>query len=389
MQAIWGSKLSGFTTTNAARDVGEVIAATMQPGDDILINGGSYGSIWSNRYMQLYPDQAQANVMDAFAVGLLLTHDDVYFNQLGERWLKACSADAVCGSKLGSDAWGLTKTLLTKLESGFCPEIVAQGWTRAELHKFWSFFMYRADFRAVMTPMIYRMNRCGSHDITALQTMRNAFTGQEPPPTAAQRYFSMMLLGHVMLSELWEDPAPPPSELLAFEASATIAHQIAAPLGQLHASWPRYAKDKYAGGLAQPSTAILILRGEFDFIPMTAIQPAVNHFQQGMNFIEVPNEPHGHYQIAPIGGGVPCAAKLRTAFLTNPTAALDTSCLGQVPPLEFAPGPQLSQAAFGTTDPWEAGAVNAASVPADFMQRRADFQTEFNRFVRTIPARSE
>jgi pimeloyl-ACP methyl ester carboxylesterase len=352
MIAEWEGKLDGFTITNAARDVGEVIAATSTPDDDILVNGGSYGSIWANRYLQIYPDQADGVVMDAFAVGLALTRDDVYFNQLGEKWMTACAVDPICGAALGPDPFQRMTDAVDGLEAGACPEIAAQGWDRAELHLFWSFFLYTWDLRSLIAPMALRIDRCEPRDVVALQNLRDIFT-QPSQPTAAQRYFSMMLLTHIMLSELWEDPAPPASELADIEANATIAHGIVATAAELYPSWPRYPLDDYAGGLAETTTPVLMMRGGYDFIPLAAIQPAIDHFSNGNNLLDVPGAPHGHYAAPQIGGGLSCSAIVRGQFFADPTATLDLSCLDEVAPLPMVPPSDLSDAVFGTPDPYQ------------------------------------
>ncbi len=363
LKAEWGDDLSGFTTTQAARDIGEVIEAVRQPGDDILVTGGSYGSIWANRYLQMYPDQATGVVLDAFAVGLLLTRDDQYFNDLGQRWMDACALDAECGAKLGPDPWQVMTDAIAGLESGSCPEIAAQGWTRAELHVFWSFFFYTWEYRSLIAPMVYRLDRCAPADVAAFQILHDVFT-QPQEPTAAQRYFSMMLSTHVMLSELWEDPPPSADELIAYQASANVAHGIAARAQELYDAWPRYSKDEYAGLFAATEVPILMVRGAYDFIPLTSIQPAVDHFaDQGARFVEVPNAPHSPYAAPSVSGSGSCGAAIRGQFWADPTATLDTSCLANVAPLPLVPSSGLSEAAFGFNDPWDGGIPNVAPQP--------------------------
>ncbi len=348
----WGSKLDGFTITNAARDIGEVIAAISKPDDDILINGGSYGAIWGNRYLQLYPDQADGVVLDAFAVGLLLTRDDQYFDELGAAFMGACGDDTACGSHFAGDPWVQMQTVVDDIETGFCPEVVAAGWTRAELHKFWAFFLYTWDYRSLMAPMVHRMTRCEPRDIEALTNMYQVFN-QPGSPKASDRHFSIMLSTQIMLSELWEDPAPSAQELADFQANATIAHGIVARAQAIYDTWPRYPKDEFADIFAETTTPVLVVRGEYDFIPRDGVLPAMNHFSNGNNVLEIPGAPHNPYAAPPIAGATQCGVAVRTAFFGDPTTTLDLSCTSEIAPVLFEPPADLSSAAFGTTDPWD------------------------------------
>lgn len=380
MKMEWGDNVLGFTTTNAARDVGEVIEATRKADDKILVSGGSYGSMWANRYLQIYPDQSSGVVLDAFAVGLLLTRDDQYFNELGQRWMDACGADPVCGAKLGPDPWGAMTAALGALESGACPEILAQGWDRDELHLFWSFFFYTWEYRSLIAPMVYRIARCEPRDVTAMQNLRDVFT-QPMAPTASQRFFSMLLSTHVMLSELWEDPPPTAAELEAYQSAANVAHGIAAPAQALYDAWPRYPKDAYAGGLADTNVPILMMRGEYDFIPMSAIEPAVEHFSSTGTFVEIPGSPHSPYAAPPAMGGPSCGTQILVQFFADPAATLDTSCTTEVAALPLVPSAQLSAAAFGVADPWEGTPASLAIQRGDGAIGRAS--AELARFRHT------
>lgn len=355
----YGDTLAGYTTTNAARDVGELIELTKQPDQLVIVLGASYGSTWGNRYLQIYPDQADGIMLDAFAVDLKMTRDDWFFNALGQRWMEACAADATCGQKLGPDPWATMTQAIDNLDSGGCPEIAAQGWTRAELHKFWSFFFYTWEYRSLIAPMVYRLGRCEARDVAAFQTLHDVFT-QPQEPTAAQRYFSMMLSTHIMLSELWEDPPPALAELEDYQASANVAHRLAVPAQAVYDAWPRYDKDGYVGGLGVTDKPVLMMHGQYDFIPIAEIQPIIDHYLQGNGtYVEIPNAPHSPYAAPAQGGGPSCAGQVLGQFLADPTMTIDTSCTAEVAPLPFNVSSGLSAAAFGANDEWE-GTPNLA-----------------------------
>jgi hypothetical protein len=96
-----------------------------------------------------------------------------------------------------------------------------------------------------------------------------------------------------------------------------------------------------------------MMRGSYDFIPLEGIQPALDHFANGNNLLVVPGAPHGHYAAPQVGGGQSCSALVRGQFFADPSATLDFSCLDDVAPLPMVPPSDLSEAVFGTTDPYD------------------------------------
>ncbi len=375
--SIYGDTLAGYTTTNAARDVGEVIEAIRNHDELVIVLGASYGSTWGNRYLQIYPEQADGAMLDAFAVDLKMTRDDWFFNALGQRWMQACALEPTCSQKLGADPWATMTQAIESLESGGCPEIAAQGWSRSELHVFWSFFFYTWEYRSLIAPMVYRLARCEPRDVDAFQTLHDVFT-QPQEPTAAQRYFSMMLSTHVMLSELWEDPPPPLAELQDYQASANVAHGLAAPAQGVYDVWPRYEKDGYVGGLGVTDKPVLMMRGQYDFIPIAEIQPVIDHYlSQNGTFVEIPNAPHSPYAAPTEGGGPSCAGQVLGQFLAEPTATIDTSCTSTVAPLPFDVSSPLSNAAFGANDEWDGPTVTVAPLPSSVAVDRERLRRRF------------
>ncbi|MCC7542830.1 MAG: hypothetical protein IT379_41830 [Deltaproteobacteria bacterium] len=50
-----GPELRATTPTGAARDLGALIDATRGAADRVFVHGGSYGTYWAQRYLQLFP----------------------------------------------------------------------------------------------------------------------------------------------------------------------------------------------------------------------------------------------------------------------------------------------------------------------------------------------
>lgn len=349
----WGDRLDHFTLSNAARDVGEVIRATKLPDDDIVIYGGSYGTVWANRLMVLYPGEQGAVVLDAVANDANLDRMDVWLNDLGKNWMDACGADTFCASKLGPDPWATMTTALDALDAGDCPGVSDLGIDRRTLQEWFTALFYQWQFRPLIAPMVYRLARCDASDVDAFQNLLPAFTTQEDP-TVKDRFFSRMLSAHVALSELWTVPAPTAAEISAFRDTANVSHFVPTQLTTVQPGWPVYPLDAAFGLSGDTETPVLILHGQFDFIPQSVADAAAAHFTgPAQTLVTIPNAPHGTFQAPVVGGGPGCASQIFSQFIANPSDPLDTSCTEDVVPLDFEVDTTLSGAIFGTNDAYD------------------------------------
>ncbi len=349
----WGDRLAHFTISNAARDVGEVIRATKRPDDDIVIYGGSYGTVWANRLMVLYPGEQAAVVLDAVANDSELDRMDVWMNDLGKSWMEACAADTFCASKLGPDPWATMTAALDALDAGACPGVTALGVDRPTLQEWFTALFYQWQFRPLITPMVHRLLRCDDSDVAAFENLMPAFTAA-PPPTTKDRFFSRMLSAHISLSELWTEPAPTAAEVAAFRATANVSHFVPTQLTSVQPEWPVYPHDEHFGQSGDTTTPVLILHGQFDFIPQAVADAAAAHFS-GPNqiLVNIPNAPHGTAQAPSASGGQSCSRELFLQFIGQPTEPLDTSCTDDVAALDFEVEAGLSSAIFGTSDAYD------------------------------------
>lgn len=353
MKEEWGDKLDHFTITNAARDVGEVIRATKRPDDDIVIYGGSYGSIWADRLMVLYPGEQAAVALDAIATNAPLDRMDEWFNDLGQRWMAACGADAFCSSKLGPDPWATMTAAIDGLDAGDCPGVSALGIDRQTLQVWFTALFYQWQFRPLIAPMVYRLARCDASDVVAYENLYPAFT-TAGAPTTKDRFFSLLLSAHISLSELWTEPAPTASEMAAFRETANVAHFLPTQFTSVQPDWPLYPHDEFFGLSGDTTTPVLILHGEFDFIPQSVADAAAAHFSgPNQTLVNIPNAPHGTAQLPSASGGSSCSSELFLQFIGAPTEPLDTSCIDDVAPLDFEVDTTLSGAIFGTTDAYD------------------------------------
>lgn len=351
LKQTWGDKLDGFSITNAARDVGEVIARTRAPGAQVLVYGGSYGTSWAHRYMQIYPDQPTGVILDAIAINAPLSSMNPWFDQLGKRFLDRCGADAACSARLGADPWAAMTDALDAFDQGACPEVAAMGFDRRLFQVLFASFFYARDQRTLIPPTIYRLARCGPADVNAFANLAAAL--EEPPPSApVDGFFSQLLSTHVVLSELW-DPSVTAADIESFRDHANVSHSFPTELAAVAPGWPRYPLDAYDGPLVDFAGPVLMLHGEFDFLPMSINDPVKAKYSGPLQtFVELPTAPHGSFQ-SPLPNGNSCGIGLFKQFVDDPMAGIDPACTANVTPLSFDVASALSLGIFGVSDEWD------------------------------------
>lgn len=100
-----GGRLPFFNVTNAANDLGVMIARTKPEGQPVFVYGVSYGTYWAHRYLQLYPNQANGVVFDSiFPQGGSLARQDADANEAAKLFLR-------CAERTRSAAESLAQTL--------------------------------------------------------------------------------------------------------------------------------------------------------------------------------------------------------------------------------------------------------------------------------------
>ena len=362
-QQWWGEKLSAFSTTNAANDIGVLIDRTRREGQPVFVYGVSYGTYWANRYLQLYPKQADGVIMDSIAApGSSLARQDEDANEAARLLLDLCAKDAGCAAKVGADPWAKAQALVAKLGTGHCADATPPaGLTMHQAVRlaFGTMLMY-PHLRGYIPAAIHRLDRCAANDVTAMKTFFAALYGDpdeggEPgEPDEMMKGWGWVLSNNITFSELWESP-PPTSETLAIIRDTAVAtREITAGLPELHASWPRYV-DPLAPAWAETETPILMLAGGLD--PATLFQKqlgARDHFRgPNQHFIEIPSATHTVIASSATKANRSCGTMIMMSFLENPQDKPDTSSLADVVPLSFDGDAATTNALFGTSSPWD------------------------------------
>ena len=368
LQATWADQLPGFTTSNAARDLGWLIDETRQPGRDVLVWGGSYGTRWAQRYLQIYPAQADGVSLQGIASpATSFSQYDARYDVVARAFLASCADDAFCSAKLGSDPVAVADRVMTG-PTVACP---ASGLDRDELRQFFAvLLMSYWEERTLIPATIYRLDRCAPRDVAALHYL-DLVLGQDAAPSIYDRLFSRVLATHVGLSEFFDDP--PTLEEAQAVVDASVASLAVGPrYRRRYDTWPRYPEDEYDGGFADSAVAMLMMQGQYD--PATPLSYALavrdNFAGANQRFFEIPNAPHSFE--SPTAAGYSCQLVMLYRWILDPRAE-PFDCIDAILPQDFAGTPDLA-AYFGTADVWENTTGAAIGPPRRLAAVRRDLR---------------
>jgi pimeloyl-ACP methyl ester carboxylesterase len=361
VRAQWGDRLAAFNPTNAANDLGVLIAATRREGQPVFVFGVSYGTYWAHRYLQLHPRQADGVAFDSVAPpGTSLYRQDEDANEAARDFFRACGADPFCAERLGPDPWATAERLFARLRDGHCAEAaVPAAPTRTLLRRAFGSMLMDPGLRAYIPAVVRRATRCEPRDVSALRVFLRAVSTEQPPDENL-RLWGWVLTHNIINSEFNEAPPPTVAQLEAIREGAVASRDVTAGLQLTLGRWPTYALDAYANRYADTTTPLLFLQGGLD--PATLLRkarPMRERFARPhQTWVEFPTATHTAIASSPfvdeVGESRSCGTRLLMRFIENPTAPLDTGCVARVRPLDFTlPRTDLNQALFGTRDAWE------------------------------------
>lgn len=178
----FGEGLRFFSTTDAAMDVGKTIEAIRKPGEKVFVYGMSYGTFLGNRYLTLFPDQADGAILDGIcpATGCNI-HQDLNLNLVAKRVFDTCGQDPDCREKLSADPWAKLADLQKRLSSGHCRDFA--GFYGAQALS--TILAWSVDNRHLVPLALasaYRLDRCTPEDAEAVKTLLRWRPGSSTPP---------------------------------------------------------------------------------------------------------------------------------------------------------------------------------------------------------------
>jgi pimeloyl-ACP methyl ester carboxylesterase len=350
----YGDRLQVYGATSAAIDLAALMAATEIEGVDQLIWGGSGGTYWAQRLLQLFPDMAEGVVLEGIVPpDESLVFQDEYDEKIAHRVLGLCGEDPFCADKL-PDPEATVAELLVKLDEGHCGQL---GMDADSLRSFVRTMDYYHLTMAMVPALIYRLDRCSADDMDAIVSFYYALWGGESDP----REMSTLLFFNEGFSELWEherfaDNAALLAYLDGVHQDGTFTMGLGYDRNEYYLGWPRYS-DPLDDTWADSDVPMLMLQGELD--PSTPLDFATevgSHFAgEHQHWTQFPYSPHNVISGSPLSHDAyaeHCGQRLFYDFLLDPTGALDTGCVEQVARLDFE-GLVYGPYVFGTEDYWE------------------------------------
>ncbi|MCI0455165.1 MAG: hypothetical protein L0Y68_09245 [Candidatus Dadabacteria bacterium] len=389
LEDTWGDNLKDFSTTNAAFDVINLIDILREKDKQVFIYGGSYGTYWIQRMLQIDPNIANGVILDSIcpASDCFLDNFDANQNFMGMQIMEICNEDVVCSEKLrtiDADAWQAVGKVFQKVDEGIicagcnsdeCMNI-KETFDRETLRNILAVMAGDWCFRPIIPPLIYRLNRCNGSDQIALNNFLQSLSGgnDENNGDSGPELDSQALSDHISLSELFMGISLEKAEAVA--NSAFFSDDTSLGLAEINntGEWPVYGKDDFIGGVPDTDIPVLMLNSTIDgATPLSVAEQAKSFFNKDhQSFIPVPFASHGviftSYTTDIVKTGVACVVptppnwttcglEMMFDFIEGPTEELNTSCLNNIYKLEFSGTSEitriLSQINFGTDDMWE------------------------------------
>ncbi|MCC7535959.1 MAG: alpha/beta fold hydrolase [Deltaproteobacteria bacterium] len=345
--------LRATTPTAAGHDLAALIATVREPGDRVVVYGSSYGTYWAHRYLQLYPDQPDAVVLDGACdpatCGDWLLYEQEH-DRLGRAELAACAADTDCAAHLTPTP----EAFVSALRDGatfVCPEAFPAVPSPVRLA---GLLMERTIGRRYLGPFFYRYARCTEADRTAIVNLqRSAF------PLSTMTFGPGWAVSFAQVSFAMHPPATV-EDALAFEATASFSKGNGLWMARAGTVWPLPEPDPLNATYADTDVPILILNGEDD--PQTTAEQA-RAFAQGLErsnhyYVELPHTLHGAVRSSETAASLrgeepPCGAQVMASFLASPETAPDTSCMADIVAPRIAGTPEENMAILGVPDAWD------------------------------------
>ncbi len=366
VQETVGDRLHVYGATSAAIDLAALMSATELEGVDQLIWGGSGGTFWAQRLLQLFPDMPEGVVLEGIVPpDESLVFQDEYDEAMAHRVLELCSEDPFCADKL-PDPEATVAELLVKLDEGHCRNL---GMNADSLRSFVRTMDYYHLTMAMVPALIYRLDRCTDDDFDAIVSFYYALWGGDSNP----REMSTLLFFNEGWSELWEhhwfaDNDELVSYLDEVHADGTFTMGLGYDRNDYYLGWPRYS-DPLDDTWAESDVPMLMLQGELDpSTPLFFAQDVGEHFGgEHQHWTQFPYSPHNVISGSPLSHdphAEHCGERLFYDFLLDPRGELDSACVNEVAPLDFE-GLVYAPYIFGTEDYWENEPVAQLLGPGD------------------------
>jgi len=350
--------LDGFTTTQAARDVAELIRRTRADAR-VTVYGLSFGTYWAHRLLQVEPELADGVVLDSIVPADVDWADfSPNADAIAHSFFDVCASDGFCAEKLGADPWAQAEAFFALPPASACG--ASLGVSQADLRAVMTQALRKIMTRPLVPALVYRLLRCSPDDEDALANLFQFLNSLPPEPDGV---FALPLYMHIVLSELWPLDPLTIAEYDAIDAALTIAPSSTGLFQALWEEWPVTPRDTFAGEIAVTSTPVLMLQGGLDpQTPDFAAAPLIDALVgQGNTVLEFPLSPHAIVSGSPLASDplVHCGALAVLAFAVDGRTTAP-ACLDDLATIDFGDNVDLATQAFDQGSIWEPIAAQSA-----------------------------
>ncbi|AKU90714.1 alpha/beta hydrolase [Vulgatibacter incomptus] len=350
----WGDGLAQFSTTGAALDIGNAIESLREPGTKVVVFATSYGTFLGNRYLNLFPGQADAAVFGGIcpATGCSIRHDRST-DLVAQETFRVCSTDPFCRSKLSADPWGKLEEIYQRVRRGHCNDLYGR-----DTEYFLSALLDAALGERTLVPVAlataYRIDRCSPADVSAVMNLARVMMPWAFPVTSRDG-ISAYLYENIVESEFWDGITPDQLRYEYFDYLVSPGYGFS--MADQHEAWPwpLYSTPSELKRWAPVSTPMLLVNGTLDLpTPIADLQGIEAAFPgPTQTVVRVPNEGHGAIL-------EDCPLSIVRAFVENPSIRPNISCLSAMEAIDLRGSSSLSRQVFGTNDLWENAGQSAA-----------------------------
>lgn len=384
LRTTYGDQMEYFSTEFIAQDYIQITNEIQSNSNgQILLYGGGYGGYIINQILIQNSNSPLDFLLEIDAIvfdSLLfpsITETDENAQDTGLDFLDRCQNFASCREQIERrDPEDLIEDIFQSFDELSCPNQL--DLSRSELQIIFRNMANDQDYRALLLPVIVRILRCNSQDLTFLRSGLNQFLqvyyedfqliSSNSSIIQGQSY---VLRNHIDITELLDVDRgfqPGSQELLALSERLYFSNYNPSFVSELSRNWIWDAPNGFESFdfPFNSSIPLLILAGEFD-MKVSSVYSALaydNFDNENQRFIEIPFGGHLTLYQTPTQSGVQCGFELIAEFFNHPNHDpfdIDTQCISRLLPVDYAAERaqtiQLSIQTFGSDDPWGEGAI--------------------------------
>ncbi len=353
----WGDNYSTFGPTQAALDVANAIRRTRRDDVPVTVYGGSYGTFWLHRLLQVNDDLVDSAIFDsptAMTGGVSMAEWLLHPVAAGQALFEHCKEDPDCAEHFGDDPM---QAALEYMEAGTtCLVVQRTGIDRDILQHVLTAGLDRYSYRRLLPAVLFRLARCEPGDIEFFVGYAESLLAPREGDDQDSPLMTHALSPSIMLSEVYtkgtelEDLVEQGRQVV-FSHLAGLAQEY-----QGNVDWPRYEPDAWAFKWAKTESNVLILGGELDVrTPRYYAAEMADHFTEpNQYYVEVQRGSHGVlFGSHTISKDLPCGMHIALQFLENPTEQPEADCAADAPAFKVEADEELLLDIAGHTDVWD------------------------------------